>query len=388
MENFHVEYKIAQLISKELIDELTPDESAIMHKWLDKSEDNKKLYEVIKSGKNKKVRDNYVDNLQTAEAWKKINKQIVQPSRKVEMRIWLARAAVILIIGLCAGGIYYLSKPEIPKQVAEVKIQPGSSKAILVLENGEAIQLENEENDSIVETDGTLITNAKGQLAYSSDTKNNKKVIYNTVNVPRGGEYKLLLSDGTKVWLNSESQIRYPVHFSKNKREVWIRGEVYFDVEKDESCPFIVGVNNIEVEVLGTEFNIEAYDDKTNITTTLVEGKVKLTKVNKEVVILKDQQAVTLKGKDDFIVKNVDAKTYTLWKEGYFYCEAENLSSIMEKLSRWYDVNIFYMNKSVKEKRFSIEVKRYEDIDNVLDILSATNKVNFKINANNITVME
>ncbi len=388
MENFHVEYKIAQLISKELIDELTPDESAIMHKWLDESEDNRKLYEVIKSGKNKKVRDNFVDNIQTAKAWKKINKQIVQSSRKVEMRIWLARAAVILIIGLCAGGIYYLSKPEIPKQVAEVKIQPGSSKAILVLENGEAIQLENEENDSIVETDGTLITNAKGQLAYSSDTKNNKKVIYNTVNVPRGGEYKLLLSDGTKVWLNSESQIRYPVHFSKNKREVWIRGEVYFDVEKDESCPFIVGVNNIEVEVLGTEFNIEAYDDKTNITTTLVEGKVKLTKVNKEVVILKDQQAVTLKGKDDFIVKNVDAKTYTLWKEGYFYCEAENLSSIMEKLSRWYDVNIFYMNKSVKEKRFSIEVKRYEDIDNVLDILSATNKVNFKINANNITVME
>jgi ferric-dicitrate binding protein FerR (iron transport regulator) len=242
------------------------------------------------------------------------------------------------------------------------------------------------ENDSIVEKDGTFISNQSGQLAYTNAGDANAKTLYNQVKVPVGGEYQLVLADGTKVWLNSDSEIKYPVQFNEEKRKVWIAGEVYFDVAHNKHKPFIVNVKDVEVEVLGTEFNVEAYHDQNSIVTTLVEGSVKLIKEKESVIIKPDQQAIIEEGERQFAVKNVDARNYALWKDGVFYFEEASLSSIMEKLERWYGIKVFYMNQSVKEKRFSVEMKRYAQIEDVLNILERTKKVKFDVKSNTVTV--
>lgn len=388
MENYKKEYQTAQVIAKEMTAGLIPKEQIILQGWLSKAEENKELYKRIKSGKSRKVRNEYVSRIKMGKAWDKLKVHIAPQRKTIALKTWIARIAAVLIIGFFSGTLYYIAKNTIltSTQVTEAEIQPGSSKALLLLDNGEAVRLELEENDSIVEADGTLISNSEGQLAYSA--LNTTETIYNVIKVPRGGEYQLILSDGTKVWLNSDSEIKYPVQFNQNNRKVWAKGEVYFDVERDESNPFLVNVNDIEVEVLGTEFNIEAYPENESVITTLVEGSIKLKKAKDELIIEPDQQVITSTINDGFTVRQVNAKNHSLWKDGIFYCEAEHLSTIMEKLSRWYNVNIFYLNSSLKDKRFSVEVQRYENIDEVLNILSATNKVRFEINSNNIIVME
>ncbi|MGQ1783811.1 MULTISPECIES: FecR family protein [unclassified Saccharicrinis] len=390
MENFEFEYKIAQLISKEVSGELSAEETAMLQKWLEESEENQKLYETIKRGKKREVRDKYVDRIDSRKAWKQINLEIKTAGKIRRMPLWIGRVAVILIIALLAGTVYFVSRimGDQPARLAQVEIKPGSSKAVLMLDDGKAVQLESAENDSILESDGTLITNLNGQLAYTGSSNKNLETKYNTVKVPRGGEYHITLSDGTQVWLNSDSEIKYPVQFASNKRKVWVSGEVYFDVETDKARPFIVDVKDIEVEVLGTEFNIEAYRETDRVATTLVEGSVKLRKASEEVIIKPEQQAVIHDTEKMFAVHNVDAKVYALWKEGIIYCEGERLEVVMDKLARWYDANLFYMNPSLKDKRFNIEVKRYENIDKILEILAATNKVRFEVHENNITIME
>ncbi|MCW3804538.1 FecR family protein [Plebeiibacterium marinum] len=391
MENFQEEYKISQLISKEVLDELTLEESAIIQEWVGRSQENKKLYDAIKNGKRRLARDKYVGGLDTEGALEKFRTKIVPPKRTVKMWPgWIGRVAAVLIIAFLSGGVYFLSRNTIKptQQVAQTSLNPGSSKAVLLLDGGEVFQLESTESDSIRESDGTLITNKEGKLAYTGVRNKGLETIYNTVKVPRGGEYSITLSDGTRVWLNSESQIKYPVQFEDDKRKVWVNGEVYFDVQPDKKRPFMAMVKDVEIEVLGTEFNVEAYPETDRVLTTLVEGSVKLTKASEEIIIAPNQQAVIRKSEKRFTVKNVDARVWALWKDGVIYCESERLEVIMSKLARWYDANLFYMNPSVKNKRFSIEVKRYQNIDKVLDILAATNKVRFEVHENNITIME
>ncbi|WP_321308874.1 FecR family protein [Marinifilum fragile] len=388
MENLYTEYKIAQLISREFIDDLTPDEMQVLENWKNSSLDNKNLYEQIKQGEKRKRRNAYVESLDKKAAWIKIREEI-KPERKViRLKEWSLRIAAVLIIGVLIAGLYHISTKdiEIGQDLAEMKIEPGSSKAVLQLHNGRTIQLENVKSDCILEKDGTIISNQKGKLAYASGQANHEGMLYNQVKVPVGGEYQLTLADGTRVWLNSDSEIKYPVQFSEVQRKVWIAGEVYFDVAHNKQKPFIVDVKDIEIEVLGTEFNVEAYHDQNTITTSLIEGSVKLRKNNESVIIAPDQQAIISKDENHFFVRDVDASMYALWKDGVFYFKEASLGTIMEKLERWYNVKVFFMNQSVINKRFSVEVKRYEDINEILDIISKTGKVNFEIKSNIITV--
>lgn len=388
MKELHTKYQIAQLISKEIIDELSVDEEKILKKWKGESEANKELYEIIKKGENRGRRNDYVVNLNVKLAWEKISDKI-KPQRKIiRFKEWGVRIAAVLVIGVLAVTLYHISTKELKyeSELGGIKIEPGSSKAVLQLYNGETLQLEDKRNDSIVETDGTIISNLNGKLSYVAKADVVLQTIYNTVKVPVGGEYRLALSDGTKVMLNSESEIKFPVQFNQNKRKVWICGEVFFDVAHNKNKPFIVAVKNIEIEVLGTEFNVEAYNDQKSVVTTLVKGSVKLSKGQESIVIKPGQQAIISEGGEQFAVKNVNAKNYTLWKDGVFYFEEADLGTIMQKLERWYGIKVFYMNQTIKKKRFSVEVKRYKEIKDVLNILSRTNKVHFEIKDNVITV--
>lgn len=387
MEKLHTEYKIAQLISRELVDDLTTEEGKVLENWKNSSVDNQNLYHSIKTGEKRKLRDTYVESLNKKAAWAKVQQEI-KPQRKViRLKEWGMRVAAVLIMAVLLGGLYYISTKnlEMGQELAEIQIEPGSSKAVLKLHNGETVQLEGTENEDFLEKDGTLISNLKGQLAYVSGNEN-EEMLYNQVKVPVGGEYQLTLADGTNVWLNSDSEIRYPVQFNEAKRKVWIAGEVYFDVAHNKQKPFVVDVRDVEIEVLGTEFNVEAYEDQKFVTTSLVEGSVQLKKNKESVIIKPDQQAIIGNDERQFAIKNVDARSLALWKDGIFYFQEASLGTIMEKLERWYNVKVFFMNQSVINKRFSVEVKRYEDIEKILDILSRTEKVNFEIKSNIITV--
>lgn len=384
MKEIDNKYQIARLLSKDRMDFLTAEESKILKDWISESEENKILYEKIKEGRQQLLRDEFVNSIDVKTAWKKVQFEITPSKRGVELKQWALRVAAIFVIGMFVSIGYYISttfNQSGNQKVADSLIVPGSKKAILQLHNGGFVQLEKNNNDSIIEIDGTLINNRNGKLEYlTQDTTGNQlKPLINKIRIPVGGEYQLKLSDGTTVWLNSDSEIEYPVNFIGNTRKVQVKGEVYFSVVKNKTKPFIVNVMDVEVEVLGTEFNIEAYQETESVVTTLVEGSVKLKKAGENIVIKPNQQASIKTNENIFTVQNVDARNYALWKDGVFYFKEASIVEIMEKLERWYGIKVFYENTTVRAKKFSVEVKRYDDIERILDILAATNKVQFKI---------
>jgi ferric-dicitrate binding protein FerR (iron transport regulator) len=386
-----INYRISKLIVKEQLEDISAHEFDELKQWTKESDENEQVYLDIRSGKRRADRDSYVENLDKKTAWQNVEKGIGLNKRSLPRRNWILKFAAVISFGILIGSLAYLSNMDVfqgEQQVADFKIVPGSTKAVLQLHNGEYVNLEDNQTDSLANINGTTISNRDGKIEYLAHNTTSAQLVplMNTIKIPVGGEYQLTLSDGTKVWLNSESEIKYPVQFIGYKRRVEVKGEVYFDVAHDKAKPFVVSVNDVEVEVLGTEFNIEAYDDQNSVTTTLIKGSVKLTKNEEQIIIKPNQQASISDGDSSFKLKDVEAKNYALWKEGIFYFEEANLSTIMEKLARWYDIKVFYKNQSIQNSRFSVEMKRYEDISKILEIIELTQKVKFEIKDNVVTV--
>ncbi len=267
------------------------------------------------------------------------------------------------------------------------QIEHGSMKAQLVLANGKKVDLRPEISLQLEEEGGTRILTSDNRVKYSGKDSlagQSTEVKYNTLIVPRGGEFSLELADGTRVWLNAESRLRYPVVFTGKERKVEMEGEVYFEVAKNKEKPFIVTVNGVDIRVLGTSFNVSAYQEE--VVTTLVEGKVQLKKGNEQVILSPNQQAIW--SDDEFRVKQVDARNFVLWKEGVFYFEDVDLETILDDMARWYNVNVFYMNPALKEMKFSVEIRRYGDINEILRRIEQTKRVKFEIKDRTINVYE
>ena len=227
---------------------------------------------------------------------------------------------------------------------------------------------------------GMVAKNDGSQVSYKENEGTGKDDVleYNTIRVPRGGEYKLFLSDNTEVFLNSDSEIRFPVKFGKGKRDVFLRGEAFFVVTKDASRPFVVNANDkMSVEVLGTQFNLQAYPDDAFVETTLNEGAVRVFNGKQGVRLRPDEQAVYDEGK--FTVRKVDASSYSAWKEGRFMLLNHSLENIMIRLARWYNIDIFWENPEVKEYHFSGELARYEDFTEILRMLELATRVHFEV---------
>lgn len=220
--------------------------------------------------------------------------------------------------------------------------------------------------------------------AIEEETSTPKVEEYNTLVVPRGGEYMLELSDGTKVWLNSDSELRFPVTFVGDRRNVEIEGEAYFEVAKDEGKPFHVLANGADIKVLGTSFNVMTYRGRT--ITTLVEGEVCLTYKDESVLMVPDRQAEVITETGKILMREVDARNFTLWKDGVFYFENAALETIAERLSQWYDVNIIFNDEALKQLRYSVEMKRYNNIQDLLTKIEKTQKVKFLIQGKSIYI--
>ncbi|SIO55111.1 FecR family protein [Chitinophaga niabensis] len=300
-----------------------------------------------------------------------------------------AAAAVLLMLGI--GG-YFLLIPPAEKRITVKRykddVQPGGNKAMLTLSDGSTISLEDAQQGSLAQQGGSqVIKSADGELAYNKNGLPGEEIQYNTLTTPLGGQYRITLPDGTSVWLNAGSSLRYPTAFTGKDRKVELKGEGYFDVAKNATMPFYVMLNNgVEVRVLGTQFNVNAYSDEKNIATTLVEGAV-LVK-NKEIANVLQPGQQSLAGQNDNtlkLVKNADIAAVTAWKEGVFKFNDAEIETVMKQLSRWYDIEIVYEGNPVKEY-FNGTIPRNVPVSKVLELLELTGLVHFKIEGKRIIV--
>lgn len=332
--------------------------------------------------------------------FEKINKAIDNSARRkdnkqVKLLFYVKVAAAVLLM---IGGtlmIWKVSSPlALPADEVFVGLQesivPGNNKARVVLEDGREIDLESLPNDTVLWMEGyALVKGKKGEVSYKMDagtsTKNER---YNTIIVPKGGEYKLNLPDGSEVWMNASSSLKYPLYFGSESREVELQGEAYFSVKRKKvgakNLPFIVHSGTQKLEVLGTEFNVNTYADA--IRTTLVEGAVRLSFGNAEMKELKpNQQAVFNDSTQELNIQTVRAYYTTAWKDGVFAFDNAELEEVMGSIARWYDVSFDY-EKDKPKIRFTGMISRYEDIAKLLKAIEMTNSVKFKIKERRIMV--
>jgi ferric-dicitrate binding protein FerR (iron transport regulator) len=312
---------------------------------------------------------------------------------------WRSAAAAAILLMVCAGGYYWLTRQP-SKQVAGTKqlpvndtIVPGSNKAELRLADGSKILLDSTQQGTISKQgDAKVINHNTSVLAYDARWTTSREVVYNTLSTPRGGQYQLLLADGTKVWLNASSSIRFPVAFTGKERQVSITGEAYFEVAKNATMPFIVHFSSATgegkegtVEVLGTHFNIMAYDDERSINTTLLEGSVRVSK-GTNYKILKPGQEGKITQSGDIKTGIADIEATMAWKNGWFQFNSLDIERIMRQVARWYDVEVTY-DGNIPTGHFSGIVNRNNNIAQVLKIMQAGG-VNFKIAGRKVIVSE
>ncbi|SFH39896.1 FecR family protein [Pedobacter insulae] len=304
---------------------------------------------------------------------------------------WLGIAASIVVLISIALSLKFfafqqsgnIDKIKVNTQVA--KIIPGKNNAVLTLSNGQKIIL-NEQNIGELAMEGDVVINKfkDGELSYAVNKEQTNGVLqFNTISTPRGGEYRVILPDGTKVWLNAHSSLRYPVNFTGNERVVEIAGEAYFEVSKNKLKPFRVIANAVEVKVLGTHFNVMAYADEQLISTTLLEGSVNVNNT----ILVPGQQAQLNKQNNKIRVSKVNTEEVVAWKNGLFIFRNEDSQSIMKKISRWYDVEVIFKDRKLINERFGGTFSRSGELADMLESMSLTERIHFKTEGRRITVM-
>lgn len=375
-----------------------PESKNILDKYLDGTASDQEQHAII----------NYYDGLQEKELiWNtqemgnqnelqerilnKINNRIDNHQKfKIKNIHWLTIAASLFMI-IALGSYFLVHTNDVMPEQEQVSLKPGSNKATLTLANGKQIILNETENGEIARQDHTVITKtADGKLVYDELASPNEaaevSTAFNTIKIPRGGQYEVILPDGTKVWLNAESSLSYPPKFHSKERIVDLKGEAYFEVSKDKARPFIVHTTNQKVEVLGTHFNITAYDDDPSVKTTLLEGSVKVyPSESQNAKLLKPGQRSVLTAQS-FIIENADLEEAIAWKNGIFLFNNENIKTALQKFARWYDVEIIYKG-DFSDINFGGSFSRFANLNESINVLESTNKLKCKIVGRRIYIM-
>ncbi len=316
--------------------------------------------------------------------------------RIARRRKYLLRAAAVwvglLLIGVSAIYIYKAMSsatlvPEV--QVAEA-VKPGEAKANITLSNGDVLTLDGAGDMLYMDgRSGVVITKRGGLISYKHDEKNagTPEAIYNTIAVPVGGEYTLELSDGSKIWLNAKTILHFPVRFSGNHRTVDLDGEAYFEIMYKAHAPFMVHTPSSDIKVYGTKFNVSAYNGEAVHTTTLCEGSVSITAADKKEIFLKPGEQAVLINAGEIAVKEVNSEAHASWHSGSFVFENENLDRIMNQLSKWYGVQVVFLDESLKGLHFTGDLPRDRNLNEILNLIQMTRKeIVFEIRHNTLFV--
>ena len=355
--------------------------------WMDEAEENKLFFmEGVKMVLEYQVVTRSDKN--ASDSLKHVREKIKARGRR---QLWIQITAVASVVILFALSFAFFYMPELERESpVSAKVHAGGMKATLIVANGIKVDLMQDNLQDVVRQYGaTVLEDKKNELRYDNVEVNEEieeKPVYHTISTPVGGEYHFTLADGTMVWLNSSSRLTFPTRFTGDAREVLVEGEVYFGVQHDESKPFIVRVNDVSVRVLGTEFCISAYPENEGVMTTLVRGAVQVTSGNNQVVLKPGYQAVVDQYSGAISQRAVELSLYTSWVRGIFEYENMELNDIMVQLARWYDVQFTFSASECKERRFTGVIRKYEDLNDVLDMIEKTTNVKFIINGKNVTI--
>lgn len=379
--NEHIDW---ELISKSFREQLNPEEQERLEDWLAASPDHRRFYAKAQRGGETDPEVGLGQELLAQKRRELMQKIGRKAGKGRSLKVWMRYAAILVLpVALAVTLWMQLEKPG-GETMQPTKIVAGAGRAVLELHDGRTY---------ILDTVQTIETGMEGNMAHAGrkqleyDRRDAEEVVYNKMLVPRGGEYQLKLADGSRVWLNSATKLSYPVAFPKDARVVYLTGEAYFEVAHDTTRPFIVVSDDIRVKVYGTEFNINTQREGT-IQTTLVNGKVGITVSSTGVeTMLKPSQMAEFSVADGTMrVEDVDTYPYTAWKDGEFVFQDETIEEILERLSLWYDVEVFYANNDVKSQRFTGIIARFSDISDVLYLIGETATVNFSIQNRTIVV--
>ena len=381
-------FEIARIIQKSLKGKLSESEERQLSDWRKVSGENERAFQRMISEDFYTVGMEKLETYDYRVAYGRFLQKKYQRRRKRRFLISMARVAAVALPFVMAVVLYVgLNREEeqtLRPSLAS-NILPGTSKAVLTLANGQMIPLGKETTDSTIITDGTQISASGSGITYA-DGGESEAVVYNKLDIPRGGEFCLTLSDGTRVWLNSETSIQYPVVFGTKERRVFIQGEAYFEVAKDAKKPFTVQFMSSSVTVLGTSFNIRAYPEEKQSQTTLAEGSVRIYSPGSSMLLKPGEQAEVKALSGEMVKKEVEVKTFTSWKDGRFVFEQEPLENIMRTLERWYDIRVIFRDEGAKRISLSGNLKRYGDFSQVMKMLQMTGDVRFELHGNDVYI--
>lgn len=384
-----MDYKneIGHLLQKYFSGTIMPDEQCLLDSWMKEKEEHKQLFERLR--KDTRFAEEYgiFREVDTTRAWETFRVKNGL-GRQRRMTTWIKYAAVITLPLLVAGvWLLYPRGGEQSIPVAQnTRIVKREASPVLEVVGGGKVILEKEKDKMIEAGRGVEVQQSSGMLVYS-DSVVPEYVDTNVLRIPKGGEFKLQLADGTQVYLNSATDLRYPVAFTGSERRVYLKGEAYFEVAKDAEHPFIVVTDDVQVRVYGTSFNVNTLGAD-GVRTVLVEGKVGIRgqDSNREYVLKPNELAFYDRNSRDMKIETVDPDLYTLWRKGIFVFERETLENIMNTLSLWYDMEVFFQSESAKKLHFSGHMKRYEQIEDILHAITDATGVVFTINDKTVCV--
>lgn len=384
-----MDYKneIGHLLQKYFSGTIMPDEQRLLDSWMKEKEEHKQLFDRLR--KDTRFAEEYgiFREVDTTRAWETFRVKNGL-GRQRRMTTWIKYAAVIALPLLVAG--VWLLFPRGGEQSIPVaqntKIVKREASPVLEVVGGGKVILEKEKDKMIEAGQGVEVQQSSGMLVYS-DSVVSEYVDTNVLRIPKGGEFKLQLADGTRVYLNSATDLRYPVAFTGPERRVYLKGEAYFEVAKDVEHPFIVVTDDVQVRVYGTSFNVNTLGAD-GVRTVLVEGKVGIRgqDSDREYVLKPNELAFYDWNSRDMKIETVDPDLYTLWRKGIFVFERETLENIMNILSLWYDMEVFFQSESAKKLHFSGHMKRYEQIEDILHAITDATGVVFTINDKTVCV--
>lgn len=376
-----MEKKLEEIIMKQLASgTLSEDEKVCFEEWF-KNPSHQKYFRELLKFRSGVMAYSVKDNVDRKKAWNK-----VRPVRKISRVRQVLKYAAILLLPLCVGLLLFTREQEKVQTVyVEPAVKPGGKLAVLTLSTGKQVELAGDVS-AISEQGAEISTSTDNELVYKQ-VENRMPVneVYNTITIPRGGEYKLVLADGTTVWLNSDSYIRFPVTFSGDKRQVELRGEAYFEVAKNMEKPFIVRINDYDICVTGTQFNVRDYSNE-SVVTTLVEGSIQLERGKQIQKLVPGQQALLVNGR--WIIKEVDVTDFIGWREGAFNFKEVCLENIINELARWYDFDVYYQNAEVKNYHFTAWFRRNASIEEVIEVLEKTKKIQMRLDGKTLIVQK
>ena len=384
-----IDYKneIGHLLQKYFSGTIMPDEQRLLDSWMKEKEEHKQLFDRLR--KDTRFAEEYgiFREVDTTRAWETFRvKNGLRRQRR--MTTWIKYAAVIALPLLIAGvWLLFPRGGERSIPVAQnTKIVKREESPVLEVVGGGKVILEKEKDKMIEAGRGVDVQQSSGMLVYS-DSVVSEYVDTNVLRIPKGGEFKLQLADGTRVYLNSATDLRYPVAFTGPERRVYLKGEAYFEVAKDVEHPFIVVTDDVQVRVYGTSFNVNTLGAD-GVRTVLVEGKVGIRgqDLDREYVLKPNELAFYDRNSRDMKIETVDPDLYTLWRKGIFVFERETLENIMNTLSLWYDMEVFFQSESAKQLHFSGHMKRYEQIEDILHAITDATGVVFTINDRTVCV--